>query len=245
MTIQEVHTQLNLRIDKIDSAAYDDVLPEELDVYLNVATRRFIKQRFEAKSNLFQIGFEQSIKRIEDLRHLIKEQELDAEYEPLVTIEGTFVDKVAFPNDYFLPIKGSAIVQYNDDGVTYAITSGKRVIDGTEGVDYATRVSGLKPTQQQQILVTATSPFHGTRIKSPLYVIQGDSLNVFTNDKFVVDKVNLTYIKTPATVSLSGGQTIDLPSPMHDEVIDIAARMILSDINSLTPAGQQTLSKVE
>jgi hypothetical protein len=32
---------------------------------------------------------------------------------------------------------------------------------------------------------------------------------------------------------------------MHDEVIDIAARMILSDINSLTPAGQQTLSKVE
>jgi hypothetical protein len=247
MTIQEAHIQLQLRIDKIDSEAYDQLQPEEADVYLSLAQRRFVKQRFEPRSNQFQVGFEQSIKRIEDLRHLLREQELDTEYSSLVTLEGVFVDKVSFPEDYFLPIKGSAVVLFNEDTLAFSQEQGsaKRTPDGSLGVDYGKRVSMLRPSQQQDIHAIATSPFNGTRIKAPLYIFQGDSIHVITDDTFVVDKVNLTYLRLPTPVSLENDITIDFPEGIHDEIIDIAARMILSDINAMTSAKQQTLAKVE
>lgn len=245
MTIQDVHIQLQLRIDKIDSNAYDQVQPEEIDVYLNVAQRRFIKERFEFRSNMFQLGFEQSNKRIEDLRHLLTEQELDMTYSALVTVEGTHTDMASFPTDYFLPIKASASVLYNEDGVTFSIVDNGRSPDGVLNTDYGKRISMLRPSQQQDIHAIATSPFNGTKIKAPLYIFQGDNLHVITDDTFIVDKVYLTYIKQPAKISLSGGTTIDLPDPLHDEVIDMAAELILSDINAMTPAKQQSLAKTE
>lgn len=249
MTIADAHIQLNLRIDKIDSNAYDQLQPEEIDVYLNLAQRRFVKERFEPRSNAHQVGFEQTVKRIEDLRHLLKEQALDTVYSSLVTIEGTHTDIASFPGDYFLPIKGSAVVHFNEDGISFTQTTvaegNKRTAVGTLGTDYGKRVSMLKPSQQQDIHAIATSPFNGTRIKQPLYILQEDAVHVITDDTFIVDEVNLTYLRLPTPVSLSGDVTIDLPEGLHDEVIDLAARMILSDINAMTPAKQQTLTNVE
>lgn len=251
MTIQDAHIQFQLRADKIDSNAYDQVLPEEVDVYLNLAQRRFVKERFEPRSNSHQVGFEQSIKRIEDLRHLLKEQVLNAFYSSLVTLEGTYTDTVSFPEDYFLPIKGSAVVHFNEDGVTF---TEEPVMDGTVtvgnkrqivGLEYGERVSGLRPSQQQDILAIATAPFNGTRIKSPLYIFQGDYIHLITDDTFIVHEVNLTYLRLPEPVSLSGNKPIDFPEGMHDEIIDMAVRMLLSDINAMTPSKQQTLANVE
>lgn len=245
MTIQDAHTQLNLRIDKIDSAAYDDVLPEELDVYLNLATRRFIKERFEPRSNRFNLGFEQSSKRTQDLQHLISEVEIDTEFSSLKTINDICADVAPLPSDYFLPLRASALVFYNEDGIAYSTVDNKRVPDGTIDQEYCDRISDLNWSQQQQIHSMAVSPFGGTTIKNPLFVIQNNNIYVYTSNSFITDKVRLVYLREPVPCKLSTSTGIDLPNVVHDEVIDIAARMILSDINSLPPAGQQTLSKVE
>lgn len=245
MTVEQVHIQLNLRIDKIDSSAYDHIQPEEADVYLNAAMKRFIKERYELRSNRFQLGFEQSTKRIEDLRHLLKESPIDVSYNDLTTIEGTFIDEASFPQDYYLPVKGSVVLFFNEDGIDFTVITDKRNPVGVLDTDYGKRVSMLKYSQQHDIHAIATAPFNGTRIKSPLYVMQGTSLNVISDNTFIPDKVNLTYIRQPETISLSGNQSIDLPDFLHDEVIDLAARMILSDINAMTPSKQQTLAKVE
>lgn len=68
-----MHISVNLGVQKSGSFQVDNLLPEEIDHELNLAQRRFIKQRYSAKSNKHQRGFEQSQKRTDDLRHLVED----------------------------------------------------------------------------------------------------------------------------------------------------------------------------
>ena len=73
MTIEEMHIAVNLGVQKIASFQSDSLLPEEIDYELNTAVRRFISQRYNSKGNKYQRGFEQSQKRLDDLRHLVED----------------------------------------------------------------------------------------------------------------------------------------------------------------------------
>lgn len=73
MTIDEMHIAVNLGVQKSGSFQVDNLLPEEIDHELNLSQRRFIKQRYNARSNKDQRGFEQSQKRTDDLRHLVED----------------------------------------------------------------------------------------------------------------------------------------------------------------------------
>tara|TARA_R100001591_G_scaffold117857_1_gene138408 strand:+ start:1682 stop:2884 length:1203 start_codon:yes stop_codon:yes gene_type:complete len=73
MTIQEMHIAVNLGVQKIASFQADSLLPEEIDYELNTAVRRFISQRYNKHGNKYRRGFEQSQKRLDDLRHLVED----------------------------------------------------------------------------------------------------------------------------------------------------------------------------
>lgn len=73
MTIEEMHIAVNLGVQKIASFQADSLLPEEIDYELNTAMRRFISQRYHKQGNKYQRGFEQSQKRLDDLRHLVED----------------------------------------------------------------------------------------------------------------------------------------------------------------------------
>jgi hypothetical protein len=73
MTIEEMHIAVNLGVQKIASFQADGLLPEEIDYELNTAMRRFINQRYNPRGNKYQRGFEQSQKRLDDLRHLVED----------------------------------------------------------------------------------------------------------------------------------------------------------------------------
>lgn len=70
MVIQEVHTNINLGIDKIYSKQYDWITPREIDTVINKNVYRFIKTRYEPLLNQQKAGFQMSQKRIDDLRLL-------------------------------------------------------------------------------------------------------------------------------------------------------------------------------
>ena len=63
-------------MDKIHSFQADLILPEEIDIELNKNIHRFISQRFNSKGNKYGVGFEESQKRIDDLRTLLTEVDL-------------------------------------------------------------------------------------------------------------------------------------------------------------------------
>jgi len=73
MTIEEMHIAVNLGVQKIASFQADSLLPEEIDYELNTAVRRFISQRYNKQGNKYRRGFEQSQKRLDDLRHLVED----------------------------------------------------------------------------------------------------------------------------------------------------------------------------
>jgi hypothetical protein len=71
MLIKEWHTQLQQELNKINSSLYDVLLTQEIDIAFNKSIEMFINQRYSAKSNRKQEGFEASQKRIDDLKSLV------------------------------------------------------------------------------------------------------------------------------------------------------------------------------
>lgn len=245
MTIDEMHTFLDLRVQKINSNAFDNILPEEKDVYINDAIDQFVKDRVEPRSNKLGLGFEQSIKRIEDLRTLLKTSEIDTEEHGQILLEGFFADTATLPADHFLPISVALKIQYNDEGVTFTVPSQKRVVDGTLDTDYKEKRIPAKPVQHDDIYSLLEDPFNSPGLSTGIITIDNDKIISYTDDRFITDKVVLTYIRQPQEVSLSGSTDCDLSANTHREIVDIAAKNILSDIQSLGQAQMQALDDLE
>ena len=110
-----MHIAVNLGVQKIASFQVDNFLSEEVDHELNIAMDRFIKQRYNPLSNRLRKGFEQSQKRIDDLRNLVVVARINSfqgDGFAYGDIDGEFfgTDKVALPNDYMFLVNLRAIV---------------------------------------------------------------------------------------------------------------------------------------
>ena len=115
MTVNEMHIAVNHGVQKIASFQVDNLLPQEIDHELNLAMMRFIKQRFNYTSNRLGKGFEQSQKRIDDLRNLLVEhtnstasegQVYTSNYSPI------YVDRYTMPLDYLFLVSVRADIYY-------------------------------------------------------------------------------------------------------------------------------------
>lgn len=69
MTLQEIHYDFKVKIDKVDSLSKKNFLPNEIDWIVNEAIKIFVKQRY-GQNNSKQTGFESIQKRTDDLRTL-------------------------------------------------------------------------------------------------------------------------------------------------------------------------------
>ena len=72
MTTQELHIELDLLLQKVNSHWNQNLLPQEKDVFLNREVTRFIKQRLNRLSNLKGTALFDTIKRTVDLVPLVK-----------------------------------------------------------------------------------------------------------------------------------------------------------------------------
>lgn len=125
-----MHIAVNLGVQKIGSFQVDNLLVEEIDHELNLAQRRFIKQRYSAMSNTKQAGFEQSQKRLDDLRNLVEDF-----YSPYPSFMGSiystrsnkdiFAFRTKFPTDYMHLVNIRAKVFYVCKNLTVPFKSQK------------------------------------------------------------------------------------------------------------------------
>ena len=70
MTVEEMHYEFKLKLNKIDSNDYSNIIIPEIDWYLNEAQSIYIKTRYSG-NNSKAAGFEASQKRTDDLRNLV------------------------------------------------------------------------------------------------------------------------------------------------------------------------------
>jgi hypothetical protein len=116
MTVNEMHIAVNLGVQKLASFQVDNLLPEEIDHELNLAQLRFIKQRFSTRSNRVGKGFEQSQKRIDDLKSLVVEHQDSTQYYGEVytsKYSPVYVDRYTLPLDYLFLVSVRAETKYS------------------------------------------------------------------------------------------------------------------------------------
>lgn len=80
MTAQEAHIELDLGLQRINSFDSSEILPQEKDWFINNEVLKFIKQRTNPKSNVKGDGFEDTIKRLEDIKDLVQTRSLSVLY---------------------------------------------------------------------------------------------------------------------------------------------------------------------
>ena len=93
-----MHLAIKQGVDKINSLQADLLLSEELDIELNKSMSRFINSKYGI-NNTYNKGFEESQKRIDDLRTLVVEYSNTVLYKEQYDTK-IFVDTFQLPVDY-------------------------------------------------------------------------------------------------------------------------------------------------
>ena len=99
MNVLNMHIGLDQEVDKVHSQRADQLLPEEKDLALNKAMWKFINQRY-GRNNVYGKGFEESQKRIDDLRTLVTEHEDGVFFKEELKPGKIWVDSFRLPSNY-------------------------------------------------------------------------------------------------------------------------------------------------
>ena len=120
MNITEMHVAVQQGVDKINSLQADSLLPQEIDIELNKSIMRFVNLKY-GKNNMYRKGFEESQKRIDDLRSLLTTHEEFLYFKerrflgnsklinhhlksPTKAIDTLYIDKFKLPSNYLYHI---------------------------------------------------------------------------------------------------------------------------------------------
>ena len=134
MNVQEMHLAIQQGVDKINSLQADMLLPEEIDLELNKAQMKFISTKY-GRNNLLGKGFEQSQKRIDDLRTLLSEYEAPVSYKDQLDAN-TWIDTFRLPNDYmYLVSQRSDVKIDNCKDVSWSLQSSSAIHYFAIGLD--------------------------------------------------------------------------------------------------------------
>ena len=371
-----MHIAVNLGVQKLGSFQVDNLLPEEIDLELNLAQRRFVKQKYSPDSNAKGVGFEQNQRRLDDLRNLIEDYtdydstylgemytsdsqgeifidryKLPIDYMHLLSVRGTVREscgqavqvtitntqssylRIPFktvlegrklvsirlatssggltsiksnpngltlndlytdnygenvtpslsPNDtysdltsasisadsptadaneiflkremvgesgdwrfYQVSASGSAaefngayaVLNYeaaSGDILTIAVNQGPIVlngqvrvpeaVNGTKGISESKTL--CKYVQHDDLYKVLGDPFNSTKSSAPLYTIQENFVDLYSNVKFVPVNLVLKYLRFPHDMNVARGIGSELPLHTHDEIVEMAVKSIL------------------
>ena len=224
MTVSQLILSFKLKLDKIDSQAYPDILDQEIRFWLDEGADRFLKQRYE-RNNIKRKGFEESQKRTDDIRLSVKT--LDIVANASTTYDG-FAYDVSLPIDYRYLLKVQTEITELD-------------CDAIDKVKWSTP----KQSQQDDIHVLLEDPFNEPISDRPLFTVEGNDLVFFTDGVFIVNQARVSYIKLfnklqpglPTTLldyvnNPTTTEYIELASDTHEEIVDISVKMALENIES-------------
>lgn len=233
MNISTAHIEFREAMDRLDSSAYPDFLPEQVDYILNEAYNRFIKTRYSG-NNPAKTSAELTQKRTDDLRNLLitsftsttlNTNETNVYNISLTSLYTTEARNVASTSEYMFYFRGRAKVTSSKCGSEYV---------------------PIKLFSHDEIDIVLSDPHKQPVLYEPVGYFEGNNLCIVTDGTFTVDNFKLTYFKIPTPVSLSGNVTFETSSHTHKEIITLATYVALEKIESQRQQTQlQTQSMIE
>lgn len=243
MTVQDMHYEFKVKLNKIASGNYPNLLIPEIDWYLNEAQEIFIKQRYGVTNNK-KGGFETSQKRIDDLRELVQTNTAPAALEILPDLGMTQAYGSVVPNDYMFLVRAKAIA--------------------TKG-SCSERFLTCIQSQHDDLNNILTDPFYSPSFEwaeTPLIFKKtggGNDLITFSDGTFTISNIVLDYIKIPQRIQFPSGvggnyqlpdgsavnadANCELAQHTHHEIVDIAVMLASGDMDN--PNVQMKMMKTQ
>ena len=147
MTVAEMHTAIDVLLDKEDTLNYPNFRPEHKDFFLNLMQDRFVKQRYDGMAARNK-GFEETQKRSDDLRNIVDVASIEPE---------AFDDVNNYPNGRFVKLPESA-----DDSYWFSITEQAEVKMKKCGDATKPTKSGSIKAGQLYIVLDGSIVYNGT-----------------------------------------------------------------------------------
>lgn len=232
MTVLEMHREIKIYLDKIDSLSLPEILPTELDTYLNEAQMRFIKTRY-GQNNVYAQGFEQSQKRTDDLKNVIVSRYAQVSpYEYEVT-NGYSVYMVLL-HSFLESQNGERTVSL--DKYMFHIKSSAQITKGS-----CTRWTRVNLVQLDDA-DNDNDPFNRPKEHDPKIYFEEGNIVIKVPSSVTVTDYLITFVKEPRLM-YSGlypktGYTVntqvncELSEHTHKELVQMVVTMILENLGS-------------
>ena len=207
MNIASMHDSFKFGMDKLDSLNYPNFLPIEIDLLLNQAQDRFVKQRY-SRNNSKKESFEETQKRTEDLKNIT----INALLTPLPNA----IDNID-PNAVFviLPSDHLFIIQERAD-IVYTDCTGNATV-------YTAQV---KPTQHSEFTSKILDPFKKPNSTKVFRLMEKGRVEL-VSDGSVISLYRLRYIKQPVQMDITIPTDCELSAHCHQEIINLAIQIAL------------------
>jgi len=227
MTIEQFHREFKVFFDKADSAAYPEFLDGEIDIYLNEAQERIVKQRY-GKNNIYRSGFEEIQKRTEDLKELVETRFCTVTSETAYQYIGDNV----FRADIQSLFVDAGLTQPATEEYQFYLKSIAQTCDDNDCCSW----SRVKLVQHDDISTVAEDPFNKPKKNRPIIFFESGDIFVWTADGNTIDGFQVTFIKRPATMDIGtyGGAVTEceLSEHLHKELLQEAIQIALENIGS-------------
>lgn len=192
------------------------------EYFLNSALDKFWKTRYSAL-NYKQEGFEQTQKRIDDLRTLIKEVTL----EPTITSNTEYI--VELPEGYVLLLGDTAGIAPADNVDNKCWEKDE---NGQYVIHYSDTIEGKIETVDR-IKENSLSEFHLRYTKAkPIKLIIGNNIKLITDGQYKVSKYIIQYLRKPAHIDIHTNpfaEYDDMPEHTHLEIVKLAAQLYIEN----------------
>lgn len=219
MTIVEFHTEFKTRCDKIDGLLLPNLLTSEIDLLLNQAQDRFVKQRY-GKTNTKRDSFEETQKRIDDLKAITR----NVIIAPLAYSATDNIDTNA--RFFTLPVDYWFIIQERAD-ITYEDCHG----------DSITELIEVRPIEHNEFTKVIKDPFKKPNTAKVLRLMENSMVELIFDSAVTINSYRLRYIKAPVRMSYTGSVTCELSSHTHTEIVDLAVQIALEYVESKRTPG--------
>lgn len=216
MTSVEMHIEFRVKFNKVNSNKNKSFLPQEIDLFLNDQLDEFVETRATPKGNYKGEGFEDTQKRLDDIRTVIKEgttDTTDVDYNsktPLTLGVFKYGKKITLPSDY-----RKLVSDYSDcsNSCHNSFMSPNRLFANDRKLQQALKDS-----------------FHTSHPDSPVSQIVNNELRVYENN-FTVTNIYITYVYSYPKIVYESVSCV-LPAHTHREIVDMAVAKVSSVINT-------------
>jgi len=215
VTAVEMVQAFKFRVDKVDSLNYPNFENVEIDLLLNQAQERIIKQRYGA-TNPKRTSFEETQKRIEDLKEIVDTA--------IIVPTPNAADNINI-NSLFctLPIDHYFII-FENCQVSYLDCDNNTVFKQIP-------IEAIQHNDYNKII---DNPFKKPNTNKVLRLMESGRVELIPDPLVTILNYRLRYIRKPVTIDSVSVVNVDceLSEHLHDELVDAAVLLALEDIES-------------